>query len=110
MEWKSPKDEMPPQGKKILYFSKGDVYVVQRFGKYWLPIPFYDSQYSFHEQPEFWADIALPGNFTGFMKIGMIENEGRSIKTIDELEIEYPDDYREVLKRQLIMWGIRTDK
>ena len=68
MNWFRPEDKLPPQGKKILYFDHGDICVVQRFGKYWLPIPFADSKYKFTVAPKLWADIEVPIGFTGRMK------------------------------------------
>lgn len=100
MQWISPKDKLPPQGKKILYFKKGDIYVVQRFGKYWLPIPFHDSKYSFHDEPELWCDITPPNDLTGLMRIRVYGH----FYNLDELEKIHPDSYEEVIDIYLSLW------
>jgi len=106
MDWISPKDKLPPQGKKILYFKKGDIYVVQRIGKYWLPIPFFDSEYSFHDEPELWCDITPPGRFTGFLKIIMNDHA----YNVDEFEIHHPDAYKEFIRFSIMQWEIKDDR
>lgn len=105
MNWYSPKEKMPPQGKKILYFNKGDVYVVQRLNKFWLPIPFFDSKFSFHEKPELWADIELPGTYTGYLRLSC----GGELLTLDEIQNKYPKTYGDFIKYLLALWGIRND-
>ncbi len=102
MKWISPKDELPPQGKKILYLKNGDVYVVQRFKDLWLPIPFYDSEYNFHDEPELWTDIELPNGLTG--KIFVHDDTGR-VMDVDEFEMFYPDDYEELVEEQRELWA-----
>ncbi len=101
MEWKKPKDELPPQGKKILYFKKGDIYVVQRFADLWVPIPFYDSEFSFHEEPDLWCDITPPEGYTG--KLNYSVKNGRMIDT-DELEMFYPEKHKELVEIQRKIW------
>lgn len=100
MDWKKPEDELPLQGKKILYFSNGDIYVVQRFGPYWWPIPFVDSKYKFNEPPQLWADIYPPGNLTGKMYL-QIDDE---LHDIDSLEKYHPDIYQELIFKQKAWW------
>ena len=105
MDWIDPKDILPPQGKKILYFRKGDIYVVQRFGEYWLPIPFHDSRYSkeiYKKQPEYWADIYCPSNYTGKIHV-YVDDE---MHDIDSLEKHHPSTYLEMLKFQIPIWEI----
>jgi hypothetical protein len=102
MKWISPKDELPPQGKKILYLKNGDVYVVQRFKELWLPVPFYDSEFTFHEEPELWADIELPNGLTGKMKFQL--HSGKMME-VDDYEMFYPDDYEELVEEQRKLWG-----
>lgn len=94
MKWIKPADELPPQGKKILYFSRGDIYVVQRFGKYWFPIPFSDSKFIFNTAPELWADIIPPGNCTGKMKFIL----GDEVFDLDELEMAHNEHYKIIVK------------
>jgi|SRR5215831_7361290 len=102
MEWIRPADKLPPQGKKVLYLQKGDVYVVQRWGEYWLPIPFYDSKYAFHDKPELWADINLPDGLTGKVHVKIEGN----MCDIDELQEKHPNEYKEFLRSQLKVWEI----
>lgn len=92
MDWISPKDRLPPQGKKILYFDNGDVYVVQRFGEFWLPIPFTDSKYAILCEPQLWSDIHLPEPFTGRVYVSV---KNSSPLDIDSLEREHPRIYHE---------------
>lgn len=92
IKWIDPKLRLPPQGKKILYFDRGDVYVVQRFADMWLPIPFTEKKYDFIEPPELWSDIELPGNYTGYMKVGIEEED--DLMTVDDFQRKYPEDYK----------------
>ena len=105
MKWIRPEDELPPQGKKILYLQKGDVYVVQRWGEYWLPIPFHDSQYSFHDSPELWAHIELPEPLKGKALIA-IEGEKRLLD-LDEVEMVHPELYKELIEAKMVFWEIK---
>jgi hypothetical protein len=97
MDWIKPSDKLPPQGKKILYFSDGYICVVHRFGKYWLPIPFLDSKWVHYDEPELWADIYPPGNLTGKLH-ALIDNE---MHDIDSLEKHHPDQYKELMDNLL---------
>lgn len=106
MQWKKPSEELPPQGKKILYLSKGDCYVVQRMGKYWLPIPFYDSKFAFHDEPELWADIEMPGMLTGKVHFLCADEDHEDMLDLDELEMQENCIYKELLDAQLKLWGI----
>jgi hypothetical protein len=85
MKWIKPSDKLPPQGKKILYFLDGDLYVVQRFGMHWLPIPFADSKYGHFAPPKYWSDITPPEGLTGKMIVS-VDND---LFDIDELEIAH---------------------
>jgi len=98
--WKKPSQELPPQGKKVLYFKKGDIYVVQRIGDMWLPIPFYDSVFAFTDAPELWADIDAPTGFTGKMMVGV---KGK-IVDLDTLETQYPDTHTVLYTAQKEIW------
>ncbi len=95
IKWIDPKLRLPPQGKKILYFSKGDIYVVQRFSHMWLPIPFLDSEYVFSEPPELWAEFNIPNNMTGKMHI--IPEGHSDMIDIDTFEKRFPNEYSEFL-------------
>lgn len=105
MKWIKPEDEAPPQGKKILYLQNGDVYVVQRIGDYWLPIPFFDSKYAFHHPPDLWADIELPHDLTGKTRI-FIKKE-KKLYDIDEIEVKYPHIYQDLLDQSKKLWNIK---
>lgn len=108
MNWIKPKDELPPQGKKILYFKNGDIYVVQRFDDMWLPIPFYDSQYSFTEEPDLWADITPPNGYTGKLHIQK-DAKGRKFD-IDECQMFYPEIYKELVDAQRHSWKQKSPR
>lgn len=101
MEWINPKIQLPPQGKKILYFKNGDIYVVQRYGDLWLPLPFYDSKFAFHNEPDLWADIIPPVGFTGKVFVMPVDKEPISI---DDLEKDEPELYHEMVEAQRKMW------
>ncbi len=101
MKWIKPKDQLPPQGKKILYFKEGDIYVVQKYGDLWLPIPFYDSQFAFHDAPDLWADIIPPEGFTGKLHFAM--GSPKMIDT-DELQEIYPTQYNDYVEALRKMW------
>lgn len=103
MDWIDPKKNLPPQGKKVLYLKDGDVYVVQRFGKYWLPIPFFDSEYSLLDEPELWADIQLPQNLTG--KIFFMIDDAKY--ETDSFEKYYPEAYNEFIEATKEVWKIK---
>ena len=90
MDWISPKKKLPPQGKKILCFDKGDIYVALRFGKYWFPIPFLDARFATHLEPELWADIVPPEGYTGLIRTVVKER----MYNMDELEINHYDSYK----------------
>ena len=68
-EWIDPKDKLPPQGKKVLFWRRGDCWVAQRFGKHWLPIPFNDSKFADTDPPEKWAEIEFPTGFMGILRV-----------------------------------------
>lgn len=102
MKWIDPEDELPPQGKKILYFSNGDIYVVQRFDNMWVPIPFHDSKYAFHEAPELWCDIQPPKGFTG--KLRFMNEETDRLLDLDDFQMFYPDEYDELIEHTKKLW------
>lgn len=106
IKWINPDSYLPPQGKKILYFSKGDVYVVQRFGKYWLPIPFTDSKFSFHESPELWAEFNFPKDFTGKLRMQI---EGK-IWNMDQVEEYYPEKYKDFIEMFEKELGLKNER
>lgn len=96
IKWIDPKLRLPPQGKKILYFDKGDVYIVQRFAEMWLPIPFTQPKFDFTKQPELWSDFELPGNYKGYMFISWSDEE--NLLTVDEFQKKHPEDYQEFIE------------
>lgn len=101
MQWIKPSDELPPQGKKILYFKKGDIYVVQRYGSLWIPIPFHDSKFAFHDEPELWCNIVPPKGFSG--QVYLIPKGYRKMD-VDELEMFLPEVYNELIERKKEIW------
>lgn len=92
IKWIRPKDQMPPQGKKILWLLNGDCCVVQRIADYWLPIPFIESKYADYREPDYWADIEMPDGLTG--RIRIIPDNSFYALTIDELEQQHPEVYK----------------
>lgn len=102
IKWIDPKLRLPPQGKKILYFDKGDVYVVQRFGDYWVPIPFVDSEYAFHNAPELWAEFNFPPGYAGFCLFSF--DEGKTLMTLDEAQKSNPDFYEDFMEYTKEAW------
>jgi hypothetical protein len=104
MKWIRPTDQLPPQGKKILYFKNGDIYVVQRFAELWLPIPFYDSVFAFYDEPELWCDIEPPENYTGKVFVKSPKDKDGNLMTIDELEIRYPKEYKKLIEIKKDFW------
>jgi hypothetical protein len=96
-KWKDPKIEKPEQGKKVLCEHEGDLYVAQRFGDYWFPIPFIDSKYSRYFPPNLWQEINFPNSLSGklLVKINL------KLHDIDELEKKYPDVYVEIVNALL---------
>lgn len=91
--WKNPKVFIPDQGKKVLCMNKGDFYVAQRMGEYWLSIPFCDSKYAYSSPPDLWCEIDFPEGFTGKLHFGV---DGEMLD-LDEFEKRYPDQYMEFL-------------
>ena len=102
MKWINPKKQLPQQGKKILYFKNGDIYVVQRYADLWVPIPFYDSEFAFHEQPQLWCDIRPPNGLTG--KVHVWPEDSKRMLDLDELESFYPDLYQDFIDAQRSVW------
>jgi len=95
--WIKPQDALPPQGKKVLWFKKGDCAVVYRFGIYWFPVPYLDSKHVNMDTPDFWADIELPKPYHGKLEV-MIDGQ---MLSIDELEKAHNDIWREIVRRML---------
>lgn len=92
--WISPKDRLPPQGKKVLLFYNGDCWVGQRFQNYWVPLPFTDSKFSRIDAPDLWKDIEMPEGYSG-----KIRAEINGVKMdIDTLEASHPDAMEHLVK------------
>lgn len=91
-EWKCPKKFPPPQGRKILYFNKGDTFVAQRFGKKYIAI--YPKNPGaggvLLDAPEFWSLIDMPDGYHGFILVKMPETYDQI--TVDEMEKSYPKE------------------
>jgi hypothetical protein len=96
MNWIDPKVQQPTQGKKILWFKEGDCFVVQRIGKYYIPMPFLDSKSFFWHEPDLWADISLPEPYTGLLRIAPDIDHCDDRFTLDELEMYLPVIYERV--------------
>ncbi len=100
-EWISPKDKLPEQGKKVLCCDKHDYYVAQRFGKYWLQIPFTDSYFATTEMPEYWQEINFHGEDRGYLNI-LYDDE---FITCDEYEKLSEVDYNLFISNWVKMLG-----
>lgn len=96
LNWIKTTLRLPPQGKKILCLNKGDVDIRQRFGPYWSPIPYLDSEFTNLDAPEMWSEFDLPNGLTGLIRI-LVEG---NLLTIDELEFKYPKQYEEIVRLQ----------
>jgi len=92
--WYKTREKLPPQGLKVLYFDRGDMWVAYRFGQYWVPIPFCDSKFANTDPPDMWAYISLPTGYTGRMSAQM---DGERI-SIDDMQIKYPTEYEDMVK------------
>ena len=102
MRWIDPKDELPPQGKKVVWFKAGDMCVVQRYGNLWCPIPYHDSRYATTEAPELWADIEPPEGYTG--KVYLQLSGHKKLLDLDEIEAFYPVVYKDFIQANQEMW------
>jgi len=84
----------PPQGKKVLCFTNGDIDVRQRFKDYWFPIPYVDSESDNSGEPEYWQDIDFPPCYYGYMQVF---HEGKFYK-MDEWEKVNPEAFNELVE------------
>lgn len=109
MNWKDPKKELPPQGKKILAFYSGDCFCSQRFGKHWFPIPFTGSFFARIDEPDLWADIKMPGFYTGKIRVcspGSLDE----LIDMEECETRFPEIYKDMVQAMLNDFNNRYDK
>jgi hypothetical protein len=100
MDWLDPKTHtLPPQGLKILCFTKGDCYVAQRFRlktkDYWIPISFADLAFS-TDAPELFSYIDFPEGYEGYMKAAS-PMTGKLL-CFDVFAIEHPVEYEEIVR------------
>jgi len=107
MNWKTPKENKPPQGLKVLCVRTGDFYVAQRFGEYWLSIPFYDSVFRQFQPPDLWTFIEFPDNYKGVLLFGLTDQDG--LITLDELEKLCPEDYETFVGENIDLFDIKAD-
>ena len=94
-KWISPNDELPSQGKKILWLCDGDVQLAQRYNKFWLPMPFISHRHCNIHPPDLWQDIQLPEPMTGKIFI-QVKGYNRMID-VDELEFMEPEVYKDMI-------------
>lgn len=97
MEWNRSEEKLPPQGTKVVCFHDGDCWVAQRFGDYWLNIPYTDSKLSSIEPPDLWKEIDFPYPFEGKIHIQI----NGLLLDIDELQVDHPNIYREFVDELL---------
>jgi len=115
MEWHkfSPHFE-PAQGLKIIWFSRGDCYIAQRFiyknKSYYLPIPYTDSRFATSDSPEYWCYIDFPQGYEGRMEVLMEGDE--KVITIDEMYERFPDEHNDFVELMIQTLGgpFRTKK
>jgi hypothetical protein len=90
---------LPPQGKKIICFRKGDLWVCRRLhykGKdYWLEIQYAGGSSMLTDTPDYWMELDLPDGCTGYMLLGI--NGGDPI-TFDELQRIDPESHEEFVE------------
>lgn len=102
--WIKPNLRKPPQGKKVLCCSKGDISIRQRFADYWFPIPYVDSKFADIKEPELWQEIDFPGDLTGYLRVfweGILYN-------MDEFEKVNPSGYNEMINGMLANYNQYT--
>ena len=109
-----PATELPSQGYKILCKAGGgDYYVAQRFGPYWVPLPFVDSQLAKLDPPDLWSHIDFEGDNKGYVMV-MVADEEMSISipmSVDELEQKHPDVHIDICEAHYEFWiKTRNDK
>ena len=92
-DWQSPKVQLPPQGRKILWFKNGDLFVAYRLGDKYLCVSPKGS--GLLEPPSLWMLAPLPDPYEGLMRV--VLKSGGDLITIDELELNSPIEYREFL-------------
>lgn len=99
MEWiKYSKYNIPPQGLKVLCFTKGDLYVSQvvkyKNKDYWIPIPFTDSILAkgHIDPPDYWCYVSFPETYQGYLRVSV---EGGPLINLDELEHQHPENHKD---------------
>lgn len=104
-----PATDLPPQGYKILCKAGGgDYYVAQRFGPYWVPIPFPDSKFAKLDPPDFWSHIDFEGDNKGYYYV--LSPKKDSPMTFDELEKYDPKLHIELCEAQYTYWKVNRIK
>lgn len=84
-------------GKKVLCEQNGDLYVAQRFEKYYIPLPFADHYFSKDLCfPTQWQEINFPNGLTGILRI-YHQNEQR-LMSFSEWEQKYPKEFKKYIK------------
>lgn len=103
MKWIKTTEQLPAQGLKILCFHNGDLWIARRFSlstsSYWVEIPYGgDKGANLTDEPEYWTQLSLPGNYTGLMQVGI---EGEGLMSFDEFQKSFPEDH-ELFVSQMI--------
>lgn len=101
---------LPPQGLKILCWTRGDMFVAQMFKleqkDFWIPIPFCDSIFAPDHitPPEYWMYVGFPEErFKGLMKV----QKDEMMLTMDEFQTSFPDEHQEFVRMILAQVGKR---
>lgn len=101
MQWiKLSKYNLPPQGLKILCFRKGDLWIARRFvyknKDYWIEIPYGGLLGAVQtDAPEYWVQVELLEGYTGYMRIGLGNEE---LITIDEFQEKDPESHEKFVE------------
>lgn len=113
MEWirLSPYN-LPPQGLKIVCFRKGDLWIARRLRykgqDYWLEFAYGGNDGSIcTDAPDYWMKLDLLEGCTGFMLIGVNNEEP---VTLDVLEERYPDNHQDFVGMLLLQAKKRFSK
>jgi len=93
-DWQSPKVCLPPQGVKIIWFKKGDIFIAQRIGHKYLCMQ--PGEGVILEEPQLWIIAPLPPPYEGMIKV--MPKGSNKLISVDDFENEYPKEYKEFVE------------
>jgi hypothetical protein len=89
----------PPQGKKIVCFKKGDLWIARRLNHkgvdYYLEIQYDGKGSILTETPEYWIDTWLPEKYTGYMKVSVDDGPLLTFDELQQQNAEYHENFIE---------------